>query len=90
MKHLGTGSFLFTIVFGKINHSPLNLVSDVIRGSIPIPIAKVRTSQRARSGSNHSLGYDKAHCEPSDWVKSNQWVCAKALRFLRINIKSMV
>ena len=22
---------------------------------------------------------DKTHCEPSDWVKPNQWVCALAL-----------
>jgi len=22
------------------------------------------------------VGYDKAHCEPIDEVKTNQWVCA--------------
>ena len=27
----------------------------------------------------HRVGYDKAHCEPSDWVKTNQWVCALTL-----------
>jgi hypothetical protein len=25
------------------------------------------------------VGYDKAHCAPSDWVKMNQWVCALTL-----------
>jgi len=25
------------------------------------------------------VGYDKAHCEPFDWVKTNQWVCALTL-----------
>ena len=25
------------------------------------------------------VGNDKAHCEPSDEVKTNQWVCALAL-----------
>ena len=25
------------------------------------------------------LGDDKAHCEPSDWVKTNQWVFALTL-----------
>ena len=57
MKHLDTGSFLFTIVFGKIKHPLLNLVSDVIRGSIPIPIAQVMTNQRARSGSCQTLPF---------------------------------
>ena len=36
------------------------------------------------------VGYDKAHCEPSDWVKTNQWVCANAPRFVRINTESMI
>ena len=31
------------------------------------------------SGSIQTLGYDKAHCEPSDEVKMNQWVCALTL-----------
>ena len=26
-----------------------------------------------------TVGYDKAHCEPSDEVKTNQWVCALTL-----------
>ena len=26
-----------------------------------------------------SVGYDKAHCEPSNEVKMNQWVCALTL-----------
>ena len=38
----------------------------------------------------HSLGYDKAHCEPYDWVKTNQWVCALTLRFVRITIESFM
>jgi hypothetical protein len=25
------------------------------------------------------VGYDKAHCEASDWVKTNQRVCAMPL-----------
>ena len=25
------------------------------------------------------VGYDKAHCEPFDGVKTNQWVCALTL-----------
>ena len=25
------------------------------------------------------VGYDKAHCEPFDEVKTNQWVCALTL-----------
>jgi hypothetical protein len=25
------------------------------------------------------VGYDKAHCKPSDCVKTNQWVCALTL-----------
>ena len=27
------------------------------------------------------LGDDKAHCEPTDKVKTNQWVCALTLLF---------
>ena len=28
---------------------------------------------------NHRVGYDKAHCEPFDLVKTNQWVCTFVL-----------
>jgi len=28
---------------------------------------------------NAPIGYDKAYCEPSDWVKMNQWVCCPSL-----------
>lgn len=34
------------------------------------------------------VGYDKAHCEASDWGETNQWVSALTLRFARITIKS--
>ena len=33
------------------------------------------SSQTGRQG----VGYDKAHCEPSDWDKTNQWVCTLTL-----------
>jgi len=33
---------------------------------------------------------DKTHCKPFDEVKTNQWVCALTLRFVRITIESIL
>ena len=60
------------------------------------------TKQKLPHSSKHSIGHpfaqmgeqwvasDKTHCEPSDWVKTNQWVCALTLWFVRITIESQI
>ena len=36
------------------------------------------------------VGTNRTDCNPSDLVKTNQWVCVLALRFVRITDKSAV
>ena len=62
--------------------------SDKLEGVIRNPIAFYFPIQRGFSGPIQTLGYDKAHCEPSAEVKTNQWVCAFTLRLNTRPIKS--
>lgn len=48
---------------------------------------KVITKFKLTKGSQcviGTLGYDKTRCDPSDWVKTNLWVCASTLSVQRI------
>ena len=56
----------------KTHHLPWYLV--LVPGNLQLIDVEL-----AFQTSDQRVGYDKAHYEPFDWVKRNQWVCALTL-----------